>query len=169
LTGRGGARQGKELGRSGDCGDAAGPFKRVVTGVEMFKKLLDEGQAATTSGCCCGGRRRKRGARHGAGQAGVDHAAHEDQGLGVHFDEGRRGTATRRSFNGYRPQFYFRTTDVTGVGTLPEGTEMVMPGINVNLAIELITPIAMELGLRFAIREGGPYRGRPAPSTEILG
>jgi elongation factor Tu len=80
-------------------------------------------------------------------------------------EEGGRHTPF---FSGYRPQFYFRTTDVTGVGTLPEGTEMVMPGDNVNLQIELITPIAMELGLRFAIREGGHTVGA-GTVTEILG
>ena len=96
----------------------------------------------------------RRGARDGAGQAGLDHAAHEVQGeiYVLSKEEGGRHTPF---FNGYRPQFYFRTTDVTGVAKLPEGTEMVMPGDNVSLEIDLITPVAMEKGLRFAIREGG--------------
>ena len=96
----------------------------------------------------------RRGAGSGSGEAGLDHAAHEVQGAGYILtkDEGGRHTPF---FNGYRPQFYFRTTDVTGVATLPEGTEMVMPGDNVEMTVELITPIAMDKELRFAIREGG--------------
>ena len=140
--------------------------KKVVTGVEMFRKLLDEGRPGTTSGCCCGGRRGRRGAREGAGEAGIDHAAHEVQGRGVRPDEGRGGRHTP-FFKGYRPQFYFRTTDVTGLATLPEGVEMVMPGDNIAMAVELITPIAMEKGLRFAIREGGRTVGA-GTVTEII-
>ena len=94
------------------------------------------------------------GAGAGAGEAGVDHAAHEVRGGGVRADQGRGGRHTP-FFKGYRPQFYFRTTDVTGSVELPEGVEMVMPGDNVQMTIELITPIAMDEGLRFAIREGG--------------
>ena len=93
-------------------------------------------------------------ARDGAGEAGVDHAAHAVRGRGVRADEGRGGRHTP-FFKGYRPQFYFRTTDVTGSVELPAGVEMVMPGDNVQMTIELITPIAMDEGLRFAIREGG--------------
>ncbi len=129
--------------------------KTVCTGVEMFKKQLDEGLAGDNAGILSarhsqGG----RGAGDGAGQAGLDYAAHQLQGLGVRAvkEEGGRHTPF---FKGYRPQFYFRTTDVTGVAELPEGVEMVMPGDNVELTVELITPVALEKGLRFAIREGG--------------
>ena len=129
--------------------------KKVVTGVEMFKKLLDEGQAGDNIGVLLRGTERTDVERGQVlAKPGIDHAAHEVQGGGVHPDEGGGGRHTP-FFNGYRPQFYFRTTDVTGVATLPEGVEMVMPGDNVSLSIELITPIAMDKGLRFAIREGG--------------
>ena len=86
---------------------------------------------------------------------GLDHAAHQVQGRGLHPDEGRGRPPHAVLQANYRPQFYFRTTDVTGSSELPEGTEMVMPGDNVALSVELITPIAMEKGVRFAIREGG--------------
>jgi len=121
--------------------------KTVVTGVEMFKKQLDEGLAVTMRSAAARHGEGRRGARHGAGQAGLDYAAHQVQGevYVLSKDEGGRHTPF---FKGYRPQFYFRTTDVTGVATLPEGTEMVMPGDNVSLQIELITPVAMEKGLR---------------------
>jgi len=148
------ARQGENTEEIEIVGLRPEPFKRIVTGVEMFKKLLDEGQAGDNVDCCCGDGKGRRGARHGAGEARVDHAAHEVQRVGVRTDKEEGGRHTP-FFNGYRPQFYFRTTDVTGVATLPAGTEMVMPGDNVTLEIELITPIAMEKGLRFAIREGG--------------
>ncbi len=133
--------------------------KTVVTGVEMFKKQLDEGLAGDNAGLAAARHREGRcGARHGAGQAGIDHAAHRVQGRGLRAvkEEGGRHTPF---FNGYRPQFYFRTTDVTGSAKLPEGTEMVMPGDNISLEITLHTPVAMEKGLRFAIREGGKTVG----------
>ena len=95
------------------------------------------------------------GARAGGGEAGLDHAAQEVQAVQVYVLSKEEGGRHTPFFKGYRPQFYFRTTDVTGVATLPEGVEMVMPGDNVNLEVELITPVAMDKGLRFAIREGG--------------
>src|SRR5512140_1065501 len=129
--------------------------KTVVTGVEMFRKLLDEGQAGDNVGCMLRGTKREESER---GQvlakpgSITPHTKFEAEAYVLTKEEGGRHTPF---FNGYRPQFYFRTTDVTGVATLPEGTEMVMPGDNVKLSIELITPIAMDEGLRFAIREGG--------------
>ena len=129
--------------------------KTVVTGVEMFKKQLDEGLAGDNAGFLLRGiAEGRRGARHGAGEDRLDHAAHQLQGHGLRVEKEEGGRHTP-FFKGYRPQFYFRTTDVTGVAELPEGVEMVMPGDNVELAVELITPVAMEKGLRFAIREGG--------------
>ena len=129
--------------------------KSVVTGVEMFRKLLDEGQAGDNIGALLRGIDKEDvRAGAGAGEARIDQTPQEVQGGGVRPDEGRGGRHTPY-FNGYRPQFYFRTTDVTGVCTLPSGVEMVMPGDNVTMAIELIMPIAMEKELRFAIREGG--------------
>jgi elongation factor Tu len=128
----------------------------VVTGVEMFKKLLDEGVAGDNVGLLLRGVDRKRHrTRTGDCQAGFDHSAHEIQSRSVCFDQRRRADDSRRFLPGYRPQFYFRTTDVTGVANLPEGVEMVMPGDNIQMEITLIAPIAMEKGLRFAIREGG--------------
>jgi elongation factor Tu len=144
------------------------PFKRVVTGVEMFKKLLDEGQAGDNIGVLLRGTEKEdveRGMVLAKPGSITPHTKIKASVYILTKEEGGRHTPF---FNGYRPQFYFRTTDVTGVGTLPEGTEMVMPGDNVNLAIELITPIAMELGLRFAIREGGHTVGA-GTVTEILG
>jgi elongation factor Tu len=130
-------------------------LKRVVTGVEMFKKLLDEGMAGDNVGLLLRGTERKeveRGQVISAPGSITPHTYFKAQVYILSKEEGGRHTPF---FNGYRPQFYFRTTDVTGVAELPEGTEMVMPGDNVNLTIKLITPIAMEKGLRFAIREGG--------------
>jgi len=130
-------------------------LKRVVTGVEMFKKLLDEGMAGDNVGLLLRGTERKeveRGQVIAAPGSITPHTHFKAQVYILSKEEGGRHTPF---FNGYRPQFYFRTTDVTGVAELPEGTEMVMPGDNVNLTIKLITPIAMEKGLRFAIREGG--------------
>jgi elongation factor Tu len=130
-------------------------LKRVVTGVEMFKKLLDEGMAGDNVGLLLRGTERKeveRGQVISAPGSITPHTHFKAQVYILSKEEGGRHTPF---FNGYRPQFYFRTTDVTGVAELPEGTEMVMPGDNVNLTIKLITPIAMEKGLRFAIREGG--------------
>jgi elongation factor Tu len=129
--------------------------KRVVTGVEMFRKLLDEGIAGDNVGLLLRGTDKKeveRGQVIAAPGSITPHTHFKAQAYILTKEEGGRHTPF---FNGYRPQFYFRTTDVTGVAELPEGTEMVMPGDNVNLAIKLITPIAMEKGLRFAIREGG--------------
>ena len=121
----------------------------------MFKKQLDEGLAGDNAGLLLRGIA-KEDVERGmvSGEAGIDHAAHRVQGRGLRSvkEEGGRHTPF---FNGYRPQFYFRTTDVTGSAKLPEGTEMVMPGDNIALEITLHTPVAMEKGLRFAIREGG--------------
>jgi len=131
------------------------PFKRVVTGVEMFKKLLDEGQAGDNIGALLRGTEKddvERGMVLAKPGSITPHTKFTSSVYILSKEEGGRHTPF---FNGYRPQFYFRTTDVTGVATLPAGTEMVMPGDNVSLEIELITPIAMEKGLRFAIREGG--------------
>ena len=131
------------------------PFKRVVTGVEMFKKLLDEGQAGDNVGLLLRGTEKddvERGMVLAKIGSITPHTKFTSSVYILSKEEGGRHTPF---FNGYRPQFYFRTTDVTGVATLPAGTEMVMPGDNVTLEIELITPIAMEKGLRFAIREGG--------------
>jgi len=130
-------------------------FKRVVTGVEMFKKLLDEGQAGDNVGLLLRGTEKddvERGMVLAKPASITPHTKFTASAYVLTKEEGGRHTPF---FNGYRPQFYFRTTDVTGVATLPAGTEMVMPGDNVTLEIELITPIAMEKGLRFAIREGG--------------
>jgi elongation factor Tu len=130
-------------------------MKRVVTGVEMFRKLLDEGMAGDNVGLLLRGTDKKeveRGQVIAAPGSITPHTHFKGQAYILTKEEGGRHTPF---FNGYRPQFYFRTTDVTGVAELPEGTEMVMPGDNVNLTIKLITPIAMEKGLRFAIREGG--------------
>ncbi len=131
------------------------PFKRVVTGVEMFKKLLDEGQAGDNVGLLLRGTEKddvERGMVLAKGGSITPHTKFTASAYVLTKEEGGRHTPF---FNGYRPQFYFRTTDVTGVATLPTGTEMVMPGDNVTMEIELITPIALEKGLRFAIREGG--------------
>jgi elongation factor Tu len=130
-------------------------LKRVVTGVEMFRKLLDEGIAGDNVGLLLRGTDKKeveRGQVIAAPGSITPHTHFKAQAYILTKEEGGRHTPF---FNGYRPQFYFRTTDVTGVAELPEGTEMVMPGDNVNITIKLITPIAMEKGLRFAIREGG--------------
>ncbi len=129
--------------------------KTVVTGVEMFRKLLDEGIAGDNVGCLLRGTKREeieRGQVLAKPGSITPHTKFQAEAYVLTKEEGGRHTPF---FNGYRPQFYFRTTDVTGVCTLPEGTEMVMPGDNVQLKIDLITPIAMDEGLRFAIREGG--------------
>ena len=129
--------------------------KTVVTGVEMFRKMLDEGQAGDNVGCLLRGVKREeieRGQVLAKPGSITPHTKFEAEVYVLTKEEGGRHTPF---FNGYRPQFYFRTTDVTGVATLPEGTEMVMPGDNVKMVVELITPIAMDEGLRFAIREGG--------------
>ena len=129
--------------------------KTVVTGVEMFKKLLDEGRAGDNVGLLVRGIDKdevERGQVLAKPGSIKPHARFKAEVYVLSKDEGGRHTPF---FKGYRPQFYFRTTDVTGVATLPEGTEMVMPGDNVTLTVELITPVAMDKGLRFAIREGG--------------
>jgi elongation factor Tu len=129
--------------------------KTVVTGVEMFRKLLDQAEAGDNVGLLLRGIDRKdveRGQVLAKPGSITPHTKFEGEVYVLSKDEGGRHTPF---FNGYRPQFYFRTTDVTGVAKLPEGVEMVMPGDNIKMYIELITPIAMEEGLRFAIREGG--------------
>jgi elongation factor Tu len=129
--------------------------KTVCTGVEMFRKLLDEGQAGDNIGVLLRGTKRdevERGQVVAVPGSITPHTKFKAEVYVLAKEEGGRHTPF---FNGYRPQFYFRTTDVTGVVTLPEGTEMVMPGDNVTIDGELITPIAMEKELRFAIREGG--------------
>ena len=129
--------------------------KTVATGVEMFRKILDEGQAGDNVGCLLRGIKREeieRGQVLAKPGSITPHTKFQAEAYVLTKEEGGRHTPF---FNGYRPQFYFRTTDVTGVATLPEGTEMVMPGDNIKLEVALITPIAMDEGLRFAIREGG--------------
>jgi elongation factor Tu len=129
--------------------------KTVVTGVEMFRKLLDQGEAGDNIGVLLRGVKREeveRGQVLAKPGSITPHRKFSCEAYVLTKEEGGRHTPF---FGGYRPQFYFRTTDVTGVVTLPEGTEMVMPGDNVHVDVELITPIAMEEGLRFAIREGG--------------
>ncbi len=133
--------------------------KRVVTGVEMFRKLLDEGQAGDNVGLLLRGTDKddvERGQVIAETGTITPHTKCKAEAYILKKEEGGRHTPF---FNGYRPQFYFRTTDVTGDVDLPKGTEMVMPGDNVSLQINLITPIAMEKGLRFAIREGGSTVG----------
>ena len=129
--------------------------KTVATGVEMFRKLLDEGQAGDNIGVLLRGTKREdveRGQVLAKPGSITPHTRFNAEAYVLTKEEGGRHTPF---FNGYRPQFYFRTTDVTGVVKLPEGTEMIMPGDNVNVEIELITPVAMDDGLKFAIREGG--------------
>ena len=129
--------------------------KTIVTGVEMFRKLLDQGQAGDNIGALLRGTKREdveRGQVLAKPGSITPHTNFEAEAYILTKDEGGRHTPF---FTNYRPQFYFRTTDVTGVVTLAEGTEMVMPGDNVNVNVELIAPIAMDEGLRFAIREGG--------------
>ena len=130
-------------------------IKTVCTGVEMFRKILDQGQAGDNIGVLIRGIKRddvERGQVVAKPGSIKPHTKFKAEGYILTKEEGGRHTPF---FNGYRPQFYFRTTDVTGVTTLPEGVEMVMPGDNVSMEINLITPIAMEKELRFAIREGG--------------
>jgi elongation factor Tu len=129
--------------------------KTVITGVEMFRKLLDEGQAGENVGLLLRGLKREdveRGQVVCKPGSVTPHTEFDASAYILSKDEGGRHTPF---FNNYRPQFYFRTTDVTGVVTLPSGTEMVMPGDNTSMAVTLIQPVAMEEGLRFAIREGG--------------
>ena len=162
ITGRGTVATGRvEQGiiNSGEeveiVGIAPESSKTVVTGVEMFRKILDEGQAGDNVGCLLRGTKREeieRGQVLCKPGSITPHTKFDAEVYCLKKEEGGRHTPF---FSGYRPQFYFRTTDVTGVAHLPEGTEMVMPGDNVTMSIELIQPIAMDEGLRFAIREGG--------------
>jgi elongation factor Tu len=162
ITGRGTVATGRiEQGvvHTGDTVEIVGIHEQtnstVVTGVEMFRKILDEGQAGDNVGCLLRGVAREdieRGQVLCKPGSITPHTKFKAQVYCLKKEEGGRHTPF---FNGYRPQFYFRTTDVTGVANLPEGTEMVMPGDNVEMTVELIQPIAMDEGLRFAIREGG--------------
>jgi elongation factor Tu len=141
--------------------------KTVVTGVEMFRKLLDRGEAGDNVGVLLRGTKKdevERGQVLAKPGSITPHTKFKGEVYVLTKEEGGRHTPF---FNGYRPQFYFRTTDVTGSSQLPEGVEMVMPGDNVNLSVELIAPIAMEKGVRFAIREGGRTVG-PGTVSEIL-
>jgi elongation factor Tu len=141
--------------------------KTVVTGVEMFQKLLDQGQAGDNIGCLLRGVKREeveRGQVLAKPGSITPHTHFRAEVYVLSKDEGGRHTPF---FNGYRPQFYFRTTDVTGSIKLPEGQEMVMPGDNTNMEVELIQPIAMDPGLRFAVREGGRTVGAGVV-TEII-
>ena len=141
--------------------------KTVVTGIEMFRKLLDEGQAGDNCGLLLRGTKKEdveRGQVLAKPGTIKPHKKFKAEAYILTKEEGGRHTPF---FNGYRPQFYFRTTDVTGVVTLKAGTEMVMPGDKVELNVELISPIAMEKELRFAIREGGRTVGAGVV-TEIL-
>ncbi len=141
--------------------------KTVVTGVEMFKKTLDEGMAGDNAGLLLRGIGKddvERGMVLAKPASITPHTKFKSEVYVLNKEEGGRHTPF---FKGYRPQFYFRTTDVTGVATLPQGTEMVVPGDNVALEVELITPVAMEKGLRFAIREGGRTVGAGTISEVI--
>jgi elongation factor Tu len=141
--------------------------KTVVTGVEMFKKLLDEGRAGDNVGLLLRGIEKndvERGQVLAKPGTIKGYKTFKGEVYVLSKEEGGRHTPF---FNGYRPQFYFRTTDVTGVAKLPEGMEMVMPGDNVSIEVELITPVAMDKGLRFAIREGGRTVGA-GTVTEIV-
>src|SRR5579864_2947962 len=161
ITGRGTVATGRiEQGivNTGDTVEIVGvkdTTNTVVTGVEMFRKILDQGQAGDNVGCLLRGTKREdieRGQVLCKPGSITPHTKFKSEVYVLKKEEGGRHTPF---FTGYRPQFYFRTTDVTGVAHLPEGTEMVMPGDNVQMEIELIQPIAMDQGLRFAIREGG--------------
>src|SRR5829696_2178995 len=162
ITGRGTVATGRiETGiiHTGDTVEIVGihteTSNTVVTGVETFRKILDEGQAGDNVGCLLRGvgpEDIERGQVLCKPGSITPHTKFKAQVYCLKKEEGGRHTPF---FNGYRPQFYFRTTDVTGVSNLPEGTEMVMPGDNVEMTVELIQPIAMDAGLRFAIREGG--------------
>ncbi len=141
--------------------------KTVVTGVEMFRKILDQGQAGDNVGCLLRGTKREdieRGQVLAKPGSITPHTKFKSEVYCLKKEEGGRHTPF---FSGYRPQFYFRTTDVTGVANLPEGVEMVMPGDNVEMTIELINPIAMDKGLRFAIREGGRTVGSGVVSEVV--
>ncbi len=173
ITGRGTVATGRiEQGivNTGDEVEIVGikpTSKTVVTGVEMFRKILDQGQAGDNVGCLLRGTKREeieRGQVLAKPGSITPHTKFKAEVYCLKKEEGGRHTPF---FSGYRPQFYFRTTDVTGVANLPEGTEMVMPGDNVEMTIELIAPIAMDKGLRFAIREGGRTVGSGVVSDII--
>jgi elongation factor Tu len=173
ITGRGTVATGRiEQGvvNTGDEVEIVGikdTIKTVVTGVEMFRKILDQGQAGDNVGCLLRGTKREeieRGQVLCKPGSITPHTKFKAEVYCLKKEEGGRHTPF---FSGYRPQFYFRTTDVTGVANLPEGTEMVMPGDNIQMSIELIQPIAMDKGLRFAIREGGRTVGSGVV-TEIV-
>jgi elongation factor Tu len=174
ITGRGTVATGRiEQGivNTGDTVEIVGIHEKVsstvVTGVEMFRKILDQGQAGDNVGCLLRGIKREeieRGQVLCKPGSITPHTKFKAEVYVLKKEEGGRHTPF---FNGYRPQFYFRTTDVTGVANLPEGTEMVMPGDNVQMEVELIQPIAMDAGLRFAIREGGRTVGSGVV-TEII-
>ncbi len=174
ITGRGTVATGRiERGviKVGEAVEIVGlmdaPLNSTVTGVEMFKKLLDRGEAGDNAGLLLRGIEKKdirRGMVIVAPKSITPHTEFKGEVYVLSKDEGGRHTPF---FNKYRPQFYFRTTDVTGEVTLPEGTEMVMPGDNINLQVKLIQPIAMEKGLKFAIREGGRTVGA-GQVTDIL-
>jgi elongation factor Tu len=174
ITGRGTVATGRiEQGvvNTGDTVEIVGihteTSQTVVTGVEMFRKILDQGQAGDNVGCLLRGVKREeieRGQVLCKPGSITPHTEFKAEVYVLKKEEGGRHTPF---FNGYRPQFYFRTTDVTGVANLPEGTEMVMPGDNVQMNIELIQPIAMDAGLRFAIREGGRTVGSGVV-TEVI-
>jgi elongation factor Tu len=174
ITGRGTVATGRiEQGivNTGDTVEIVGIHPQtestVVTGVEMFRKILDQGQAGDNVGCLLRGIKREeieRGQVLCKPGSITPHTQFKAEVYVLKKEEGGRHTPF---FNGYRPQFYFRTTDVTGVANLPEGTEMVMPGDNIQMTVELIQPIAMDAGLRFAIREGGRTVGSGVV-TEIV-
>jgi elongation factor Tu len=173
ITGRGTVATGRvEQGiiKTGETVEIVGikaTTSTVVTGVEMFKKILDQGQAGDNVGCLLRGTKRdeiERGQVLCKPGSITPHTKFKAEVYVLKKEEGGRHTPF---FTGYRPQFYFRTTDVTGVARLPEGTEMVMPGDNVQMEIELIQPIAMDQGLRFAIREGGRTVGSGVVSEVI--
>ncbi|MCK4623283.1 MAG: elongation factor Tu, partial [Desulfuromonadales bacterium] len=141
--------------------------KTVVTGVEMFRKLLDQGQAGDNCGILLRGVKREdieRGQVLAKPGSITPHTKFKAEAYILTKEEGGRHTPF---FKGYRPQFYFRTTDVTGIVTLPEGIEMVMPGDNIAMTVDLITPIAMDKELRFAIREGGRTVGAGVVSEVV--
>ena len=173
ITGRGTVATGRvERGsvRVGDNIEVVGladTLKSVVTGIEMFRKLLDDARAGDNVGILLRGIEKtqiQRGQVIVAPGSIKPHTKFKAKLYVLNKDEGGRHTPF---FKGYRPQFYFRTTDVTGVMTLPEGTEMVMPGDNVTVSVELITPVAMDKGLRFAIREGGRTVGAGTVSEVV--
>ena len=174
ITGRGTVATGRlERGiiKVGDAAEIVGlqdePKSTTITGVEMFHKLLDQAEAGDNIGALLRGIDRKeveRGQVLAKPGTITPHTKFTGQVYVLTHDEGGRH---KPFFNGYRPQFYFRTTDVTGVAHLPEGTEMCMPGDHVTITVELITPIAMEQGLKFAIREGGRTVGAGTVATII--